>query len=564
MFLTFRSHVDELWCYIDAIETRPGELKPKSDELWSTLEKRHSTSAVPATGHSCLLETSLYHRTLFLMSQISRRDQWVLSDNVAQLRDVIAHYCQLGSSAKEHIVMCLVAFATSLGYELEGDASLGITTIQLEQQVNASAVHAIDAITRYTQEIGFHDDDVCHFVDSGVPVFKANIRHLQSLRTPNILGCLLKLCASIHDKFAGLQEDAVPRWTRALAGLLRLVLHAASTTEFPHHLASVGWKPDPSNLKWLPAFLRTLCSLSGKQSGSLGEEEIQHAAVDAFLLLARGGGIGPTGEDVVLAAFDWVITLPVPAERFSDTDRTSIFRLQVTMIHMVDTALQGLGYSSDFTTKLRTHIISSLSILVAQPARSLSESDTENSKVIYERDKAFIATLLSLTPESSARETWLNDPTNDACGRTRTGELSTVSLLACTSLCQATAAYWGDDLACVQRVAVVAVWREWDMWYATEKVSEDQDALVERTRTVMEVDAQSAVDVEWYIDDTCDTMEFIQRTDPEQAQQLQLPAMISALRQKLIDIKELMNRAEDQISQRPEPNSESLERTDEL
>lgn len=413
-------------------------------------------------------------------------------------------------------------------------------------------------------------------MDSGVSVFKVNISHLDSLRTPNILGRLLELCASIHDKLVGLQEDAISRWMRALASILRLIIHSASPTEFPHSLSPEGCTPDLSDLKWLPAFLRTLCNLSGKQSSALGEDEVQHAAADAFLLVARGGGIDPTDEDELLATFDWVLGLPLPTKWSPAIAQTPILRLRETMIRAVDAMIRAPGHSSHFISRLSTHHILALASVVTHPTQSLSKFNSEDSKALYERDKAFIATLLSLTPESSARESWLNDPTNDAYVRawahivhwwliprpswlathSRIGKLSVVSLLACTRLCQATAADWGDDLACVQRVAVVAVWREWDAWYNREKVPEDSDALVERTRTIMELDAQSAVDVAWYIDDTRDSMESIQERDSAQAQQLQFPAVISALRQKVVDITALKNRAPTVTSQHPDPNSE--------
>lgn len=129
MFITLKSHVDGLWYFIRDIETGSGEIQPKSDDLWSTLQEKRSLSTVSVAGQSRLAATALHPRTLVLMSQISCRDKWKLWGNSAQLRDAIAYYCRRNSS-KEHTVMCLVALAITLGYQLEGDASLGMTATQ--------------------------------------------------------------------------------------------------------------------------------------------------------------------------------------------------------------------------------------------------------------------------------------------------------------------------------------------------------------------------------------------------------------------------------------------------
>ncbi|TCD64206.1 hypothetical protein EIP91_004440 [Steccherinum ochraceum] len=557
MFLTIRSHVDELWHYVKSIAPRLGELQPKSDELWSTLQRKRTTSTVPVTGPSRFARPRLHLHTLILMSQISRRDKWGLSNNLEQLRNVIAHCCELGPSATEHIITCSVAFATTLGYELKGDASLGIITTP--KQVSISAAHAIlEGIPREIEEYEQNEEDACHLVHSGLAVLTANIRLLVSLRTPDIANHLLKLCTWMYDRLVNQRYAA--QWVRTLAGFLRLVIYAVSTTEFPYHLSPEGWCPDPAHLKWLPTFLQKLSSLSGEQSGTLGEDEVHHAAADTFLLLARGGSIGLISEDGLFATFDWVIGLSFPAEWPPNIKQIPLFRLQMAMIGVVDALIRIPGHlPPDFISQLRTRIVSSLPNVVTHPTQSLSKSESENFKAIYERDKAFIDTLLSLTPQSSDRESWLNDSVNDAYVRawahivhrwlipdpddpvSRVHDFSLASLLACTKLCQATAADWGDDLACIQRVAVVAVWHEWFAWYWTDKAPEDLDALVERTRIVMKLDARSAVGVGAYVSELRYYMTRIRKDYPSHVEGLHFPDLISTVEGREAEIKELKN-----------------------
>ncbi|TCD61475.1 hypothetical protein EIP91_008392 [Steccherinum ochraceum] len=533
MFLTLQSHLDKLWLCVEGTEPRPGELQPHGDDLWRALQEQWPSHIIPLTGHSRLPAPSFHPLILFLLAQMSHWGEWQL-ENKRLLRSAISHYCKLGTLTKEQIIMCILAFAIALGYELEveGDVPLGTTMALLERQVNASAMYTLLKPTKLLEQRNLNELEIiptCHLLEDIVAVYLPSIRLLRCLRSPDIASHLLKLCTFMDVSLGqAVQHEriTVSRYIQMFAGLLRLVIHSgiATDSEFPCSLSPDGWTPDPSYLMWLPAFLEKLRSLSHVQSGTLCEGEVQHAAADALLLLAREGNIGPTGEDELLDVFDWVIGLPFPANWSPDTNQrpTGIFRLQATMIrtYMVDTAI--IRYTSNFTSQLRTRIIPPLSSVVAQPARSLSKSKSEDSKAIYERDKAFIATLVSLTPESSANESWFNDLANDGYVRAwvriihrwsipypnnldsirfRIDELRAVSLVVCTRLCQATVADWGDDFACVRRVAVVTVWREWDVWWSSKQAPGDVDALRERTRRVLESDHQSAADLEWYIID---------------------------------------------------------------
>ncbi|TCD61472.1 hypothetical protein EIP91_008389 [Steccherinum ochraceum] len=566
LFYTLKMYLPELLRSSTISKSRPSD---NFDDLWRVMQDEFPTETVPVTGLSHLSALNLHSRILFLMAQLSDRDCWS-SVQKQLLKDVIAHCCRSASS-REQILTLSVAFVIMLGHKVGGGARSIMTAAQIEQEANTAAVNALDMIV-YTTSFEHHDR-MFDLVESSGIVFKSGTRFLHSLRTSDVVKKLLNLCSWMHDR----QRDKDPRWIRALVNLLRSVIHSASVTEFPHQLPLEGWTPESSDLGWLPTFLKELVRLSGQPNGPLSEDEIQHAAADTFLLLTRGANVDPENENILLAAFDWVTGLPFPDKWSPDTNHTPIIRLQATMIHTVDSAIKKVGDSSDFTSQLQTRIVPSLLNIVAQPAQSLSLYESEDSKTIYERDKSFIATLLSLTPQSSDRESWLNEPANDAYVRawahiihrwllpdplnwsichSRVDELSAVSLLACTRLLQATAADWGDDLLCIQHVAVLAVWGEWDVWYSDERAPEDPYALVERTRRIMELDAHIAVDVEPYLDMVF-YLEWIQNRYG-QVLHLHLYNVISTLEEKLAEIKELKHRTQMmEASQRFDSNSES-------
>ncbi|TCD61521.1 hypothetical protein EIP91_008292 [Steccherinum ochraceum] len=547
MFCILKSYLPELLRSPTIGATRSGD---NLDDLWSIMR---STEAIePVTGRSHLPASSLHSHTLFLMAQISHRDVWV-----------------------EQILMLTVAFVITLGYTLPGDANSSMTTTQLEEEADTLALGVLYVIVDFTKS-SQQDDKIFRLLESFSVVFKASIRFLHSLHTPDIASKLFSLCTWMYDH----QRDTDPRWIRTLFNLLRSVIHSASSTEFPYHLPTESWAPESSDLSWLPAFLRKLPSLSGQPNACLREDEIRHAAADTLLLLTRAAIIGSDNEELLLAALDWVTGLPFPSEWSPDSDHTPTIRLQATMVRIVASAIERLECSSDFTSQLKAQIVPSLTTIVAQPARSLSLYDSEDSKTIYERDKAFIATLLSLTEDSSDRERWLNDPANDAYVRawahivhrwllpdpdnwstahSRVDELSAISLLSCTRLCEATAADWGDDLVCVQHVAVVASWGEWDIWLDTESVPEDPNALVERTRKVIGLDAHSAAGVERYLDTS--GIRWVQQVFPSEVQHLHLPDLIRTLELKKAEIEELKNRTQTVKPQRPDPKSDSSDIT---
>ncbi|TCD60139.1 hypothetical protein EIP91_010678 [Steccherinum ochraceum] len=560
VFITFESHLDSLLYYVYRIRPRPGELQPNLDDFFNMLQKKRPHYTLAIRAFSCLSASSLHPHTLLLMAQTGNPGS--LGDQQL-LRDAIAQYC-LQTPLSEHIIMCFVVFTTTLGYELEGDALSGITLARLEHQVHRSAIYALDKIMQY-MVFGFDGNAVCHLVDRGVPIFKANMHLFTSLRTPDIASRLLKLCRCMHDCHVRVNWPSIdPQCIRALAGLLRLVIHSGTAAEFPFHLRPVRWTPAPSNLEWLLAFLEELHILSAEQNNPLSEDELRHTTADVLLLLAQlRSNIVAVSGDQLLGRFDWVMRLFPCLQRLLGTNHTPICHLRTTVpvIKLVDTVLKGSKPSNDVTSRSRTHF-PHFTEVVEQPTHSLSSSTSEDSEDIYQRDKAFVAILLSLTSQSPARESWLNDPANDGNVRAwihivdrwliprpeftdniraRIDQMSAVALLDCRRVYQATAADWpeGDDLAYAQRVAVIALWREWDAWYDTVNVPQDPTALVEQTRKIAQLRIETAADVEWYIVTIRSNMQRVYQSNPSQLQHLGLPDMISTLDGKLADIKAL-------------------------
>lgn len=342
-----------------------------------------------------------------------------------------------------------------------------------------------------------------------------NTSNLPSLRDALVSDGLLPICAMLHHFHWSEPLDVLPHTTQLLDDLLDLVVQSATNQwamgQFLVHTGSLDeWTlgAASSDWHWLVAFLEDLRS----REASIGDDSTSrwYSMTDAFLTWSHMDEIKQHSS--LLAALDSILAMDPPTSATSPLSHLQIATLRAIPI------LACRPHSGSISSNPLTPSIQWLQDLVEQPSGSLSNSADMDH--LYVRDKIFVDILLSLE-SSSHRDTWLNSPQNHAYLQSwlcivdrwlapapeswddlwsRVDELSIGSLVTCERLYLAAGSTdWGSDLACVQRVAVMAVWH---LWYGRSRYSADAPAeparLIQRTLQVMtSLDIRNASDVVW-------------------------------------------------------------------